>query len=564
MNKSNSKSRSDRDKLVEEGWNDQPSKKKGRRRKKSGPTPEGKKNPSYSKYMKSLDAPNIITQGANADNDPSWYMHLDHVARDYATLPFSQTLGLPSEMAREQIGSFVSNGNPFVATGIMTIYFEPTIGMNAAGPAAAVNLAAQQLYTLTRRQNSGAKNYDKTDLMMLVLAMDSAYMLYEDLLRAYRVLSTYNGVNRYYPNTVLNAFGYDQSLQYQLAEFRGVLDMFAYKLASVNIPDQLDLIKRHSWMCSNVYLDDDHNKAQSYAFVPSCIYVWREGATNQPTYLQKTALHTPGGNAMNMSDITTLIDVVMGPILGSEDVGNITGDMLKAFGEAGMIKIQPVEDYAALVPVYSQEVSLQIRNIFCSLAASVATPSASGNIEQVLSNTVLGPYLKQNLTITATTADGSYRKRSKPILNFVNEDTSPENVLVATRLITLVGPAGSGSISPLQYYGTENVIGMRLWTLNIDGTATQQSFDQDMSFSNVTPASGPLSGNVLCLGKLAQFHNAPAMYMYMFTEDTPPDVQFLGTTHNLCNYLALDDDVIRKLHEVATMSLFTVKDYKLN
>lgn len=523
---------------------------------------KGKKSESsYSDagYMSSLEAPNIITQNNNKDNDANWYMNLDPIARDYASLPMSQALGLRAYNWERLTNDYYStSGAGMIMYGLMTISFIPTIGPNDSGSTAPINLAAQELYTLTRRANSGAKNYDKTDLMMVIMAMDSAYMLYEDMLRAYRVMSTFSSVNRYYPNGILQSLGYDPSLTFNIAQFRGILDVFAYKLASINIPDQMDIIKRHSWMCSNIYLDDDTNKSQSYAFVPRTLYKWTEGVGDTPTHLSPRTIHQVG-TQLSLADITNLIDEFMNPILGSEDVGVITGDMAKAFSEAGMIKIKPVEDYAALVPVYSSEVLMQIRNVFSVPSVPTVVPGADMTISPVLSSTVKGPYLQQKIACIPG-ADGGRRVHCSPMLNFVTEDATPENVMVATRLISVVSAIGSGGISNFLYYGTEVVVEMRVWYLNDTGVMAGYSIDQDLALTT-SMSYDNMNDNFGRIQACSQFNNCPANYL--FTQDGANKPLYIGPTINVNNYIYLDDETLKNLHDAATMSLFTVKDYKL-
>lgn len=508
-------------------------------------------------YMTSL-GPNVITQG-DKDNDPAWYMHLDPIAKDYANIPMAQVLGLSStNWARSYASSNLLNANEaWVGYGLMSINFIPTIGQND-GATAAVNLAAQQLYTLIRRNASGTLKFDKTDVMMLVLAMDSAYMLYEHLLRGYRVISTFSSVNRYYPNSVLTALGFDVNLVDELTWFRGVLDMFAYKLASVNIPDQMDLIKRHSWMCSNIYLDNDSNKAQSYVFRPTHIYKWVEGTDSEPTHLSLTPLYNI---TLGKSTIPNLIDTIMSPILGSEDVGEISSMAQKAFGDAGMIKIKPVEDYANLVPVYSREVLMQIRNMYMLPGDLTFAPGADATISPVLSSTVKGPYLQQKLACIPG-ADGGRRIGISPLLNFIDEDATPENVLVATRLVNLTTAAGSGGVANLLIYGTEVVESATAYRFDATGNLTSRQIDQDLYFSP-TMSGANLAANAERVRLSAEFNNSPSEYLFVPANLTAPDAQYnyVGVHADLNNYTYIDDQTMKDLHEVAVMSLFTVKDY---
>nr|QXV86451.1 capsid protein [Rat picobirnavirus] len=527
----------------------------------------------YGLNTSSGQVPDIVTRVTKKDNDASWYMHVPGMPADFGNLSFSQALGLGQYYLRQgQSWSTTSTGPmTFIAPGICQIKFTPTIGQNANGPKAAINMAAQQLYTLVRTQISAPKNYDKTDLMMLIMAMDSAYMIYEMLLRAYRTIGMINDRNRYVPETILRAQDIDISVKKQLAEFRGVLDSFAYDLANVNIPDQFSIIERHSWMCSNVYLDDDSDFAQMYVMMPDSYYVWTEGSKDPttgdpvtPNFLKRV---TFSGVPLKLQDIKDLIDSIMKPILGSQNVGDMSGDMRKAFGDAGMIKIHPVEDYAVLQPVYSAEVLMQIRNIFCTISKITPTPTATGNIEQELSNLQAGPYLKQSFTMSAASADGGHRRAIKPILNFINEDATLENVLVATRLMCLSAAPSSGGIANVSIYGTEFVTGINFWTLTTDGLISGIPYDQDLSVNLNSPSGSTQAGNWKKIAQKANFNNAPAGYIFSFAKDSAglyTEQNLLGIDTNLCKYMFLDDNALMNMHETAVLSLFACKDYKLN
>lgn len=510
-------------------------------------------------YLTSL-GPNVITKG-DKDNDSSWYMHLDPIARDYASLPMSQVLGLPTmNWSRKYASSNLLNASdPWTAWGIYVIEFTPTIGQNN-GSTAAINVAAQQLYTLIRRNASGTILFDKMMVMMLYMAMDSAYMLYEDLLRAYRVMTTYSSVNRYYPTAMLAAMGFDQSVVDDITKFRGMLDVFAYRLASINIPDQMDIVKRHSWMCSNVYLDNDSNKAQSFIFRPKRLYRWTEGVGDTLTHLTPFQYH--GSTLLTLDSISDIIDSVMNPILGSEDIGTISSLIDRAFGENGLIKIKPVEDYATLVPVYSEEVLMQIRNTFCLPGNLTFPPGATGAIEYVTSSTVKGPYLQQKLACIPG-ADGGRRIGVSPVLNFINEDATPENVMVASRLISLTTNAGSGGVANLLYYGTEIIEDMYMLIYNATQNYTTYTIDQDLYFSS-NMSNDNLAGNAIRLWGSSEFRNAPANYLFTASSADPTSGEYYyqGLTADLNNYLYLDDETVKNLHEVAVTSLFTVKDYQ--
>lgn len=502
--------------------------------------------------INSSDIPHVITSGKK-DNDPAWYMNLSNLGKDMASIPFNIPNGLLNQPFRSAGSTHPANGAFWTAPGIMTFTVMPTIGP-ATSPTSPVNIAAQQMYTLTRKANSGAANYDKTDLMMLILAMDSAYMLYETLLRAYRLIGTYNYMNRYLPDNVLTSLGFDISLTYNLAEFRGILDMFAYKLASVNIPDQLDIIKRHSWMFSNIYTDAQNIKAQLYAYIPDGFYVWTEGQNAEPTslqYVQWAKLPGTTVNFWNLSSIKSAIDTIMNPILGSEDCGIIAGDFAKAFGEGGMIKIMPVRDYESIAPVYSSEVLNQMMNAFSTFSAIGNTTGNNCAIIVDNTDTTSGPYLKQSITLSPQVYS-AYFSEVKPIVNFIDVEPTPENVMVATRLITL-----SDKNNNLLTYGTEIVTEIQPWSRTSSGDTLHNPWKQ-WNFVSSSELASILSG----IAMSTKFDWSPAMYLW--NNVGGGTVNYIGNTIDLCNYTYLEDTTITNLHEVAVMSLFTVKGFSLS
>lgn len=147
---------------------------------------------------------NHVITAAKSSNDPSWYTHIYTQVKDVASLSLNIPVGAEFNPMQRGVQWDDDPQNPYrvdvschgqvgakVMPGVMAIRIAPTIGTCLTSNSAA-NTAAQQLYTLVRKANSGAINYDKTDLMMYIMAMDSCYMLYESLIRIYDVYENYN------------------------------------------------------------------------------------------------------------------------------------------------------------------------------------------------------------------------------------------------------------------------------------------------------------------------------------------------------------------------------------
>lgn len=550
---------------------------RGSNRRNKGKGKEMEMNVEDVKFNKA-DLPHVITS-CKSNNDPAWYGHIYPLLKDVASLPYSIPVGTafnPYSKPLYQQGSVMpAPSNPYhTVPGVMTIEIAPTLGV-AKDSTSAPNIAAQQLYTLVRKANSGAVNYDKTDLMMLVLAMDSAYMLYEMLLRAYRTLGVYNYMNRYLPDALMISTLFSPELANNMADFRGVLDLFAYQLASINVPDQFAFIQRHSWLFSNYYKDSDSQKAQIYSFIPQKLFVWTEGTGDAPTSLKATYIadlfqtNTPAGEhpiISNLTQIRTAINTIMKPLLGSQDVGTMSGDLAKAFGEGGMIKIQAVEDHAAIEPVYDMEVIQQMMN-----ATIIDADIKGDDIVQEQSDLTAGPYLVSKPYIESNMPLISSRKS---LLNVRADDPNPELTMVATRLCAVVDNVPASEEAPYIHYitscGTEIVPRAYVWRfvpdangfVNIDN-ATALEVNQD--FRVILNVTSVASDEAEALALIATFDNHPSIYIWEMVAASGSG-QFSGVNlraimQDFDNYTFLEDSTITQLNDVAVMSEFAVKDY---
>lgn len=505
------------------------------------------------------DIPHVLMKDGQHNNDPSWYRNIPNLQMDFANIPFSMPDGLITN-PEKQMYNFTPSHWVYSNPGIMTIEVAPTIGLSD-GPTSAANIAAQQMYTLVRKANSGAVNYDKTDLFMTILAMDSAYMLYEYLLRIYRTLGTYNYMNRYMPDDLLQALGGSATLGKSLADFRGVLDLFAYQLASINVPDQFDIIKRHSWLFTNVYTDASSIKAQLYAYVPNGLYVWTEGESSQPTHLKYTKMNELFGigqydSITTLDQIRKAIDTIMQPILGSQDIGIISGDVAKAFGEGGMIRIAPVADHEALQPVYDKEVLLQMSNTFKGVNTWVIP-----DITAVNTNLKSGPYIVQDL-------NDAYESQTvgniKPILNLIDIDPTPDNIMVASRLITSGDYSAEGGHVTSIRYGTEVPVAYHIYTRDyVDNVPSLGHVILTENSIVISENLNTAENALVYLNLLAKFDWAPPFYLF-YGNGTDRTYKMCGNTIDICDYTFLEQSNLRDLHDVAVMSLFTVKDYNFN
>lgn len=340
--------------------------------------------------------------------------------------------------------------------GIMRLDIVPTYG-RSADHTSGLNMATAETFTVMRNSISGSMKFDQNDVGLQIVAMDNAYMLYEYLVRMYQANFCIDYQNQYLPEMLLQAMRVNPSVRSDLANIEAAIDYFVTQLGRVNIPDQFDIIHRHSWLFSNVYTDADNAKAQMYLFVPRGLYVYTE-ATNDGglAFCQYAGIETIFGKGKNAEyiidsadDIVYAIDLIMKPILGSQDFGDINGTMMRAFG-GKMINVSYLDKNKSLNIAYNQEVLSEIEN------AVVVCPGDTGTlrgayVKQESSDLAAGPYLVSYPSVQPSTTLGKnardiYSTRRACLKTFINMHTlqvDPLDVAVATRFAVSLWPGST-------------------------------------------------------------------------------------------------------------------------
>lgn len=451
------------------------------------------------------------------DNDPKWYAVNPSILRDTASFPYSRITGTPivlppgsTKKPNLAIGGVSIDGN--VVPGILAVNWIPTIG-GANSETDAVNVAANALYSFVRHANSGHANYDAPNLMNYILAMDSAYSFYSRLVRAYGVLNNYEMLNKYTPQALITAMRMDfYDLQKNMANFRAYINQYAYRLSSLAVPVDIYYITRHIWMNENIYMDANTTKAQYYMYYQAAYWRWIEGSSS--TTLGRLDLVTPATSTslsqstgvlrpVNVSNLQDLIDFgnsLLGPIIGSEDMNIMSGDILKAFGAENLFKVLPISETYFVTPVYNQEVLSQFENIETGPCVIQPVTGASIWYNTTFQNTYFntGDYpstitensainagwLEENIKmvmpqpICAATSNADptlspeqYLRANKIILNLHKSDVTPEDTIVASRLASLPSKKmyysstkGAYAIYDKHAYGSELAFSMSCYS----------------------------------------------------------------------------------------------------
>lgn len=230
------------------------------------------------------------------------------------------------------------------------------------------NEAGAIMFAYLQKSTGRVPQYDQAALQMYIYAVTNAYGLYQFLCRVYGTLNDRNFQSRYQPQALVHAQHCDYSdLRSHLQEFRTVINQFALDLGILALPSNISYTDWYLHQFETVYKDSDTMKAQLYLFNPAGFYVWTEGQSTDPiSYLSFRPLGQGKSSSdyeLDLSDIKTLINDIMSPLLYSQDLAIIKADVLNTFGDA-LFKITQIAETYIVTPVYNQEISSVIENSY--------------------------------------------------------------------------------------------------------------------------------------------------------------------------------------------------------
>lgn len=516
-------------------------------------------------------------------NDISWSNKNPQLVKDVASFPFGFPSGIrinttnsvyTAQLSDKTVRDNVDN------SGILRLEM-----VNCPGYADSehdpVNIAATNIYSYVRHFNSGHANYDRQDMMMYMLAVANAWILHASAARAYGLMSAYNVYNRFAPEQLVNAAGWDfEDLNKNLAKFRGAINMYATRLNSLAVPDTMPIFKRWYKMYSGVYSDMNIRKAQLYLYAPKGVGFYDE--TVETGSMIKYHLLNVSNHKMTVDEFIELSNLITARLLGSEDIGIISGDIMKAYSASNCIRLDSLPDNYVVSPEFNDEILHQIMNT--TITSTDTTVTGEGVTSYVDSlSTKQDPSLDHGIikykpvtNVSGIKIGNTQLKKSlnpyygNKILNFFFDDPTPEHVMIATRHLTACDANGD-----LNVMGTTFCGGMRLFYKDYnDGfSSTYLSSSVVGEGAEYTAASGyninsgyinGLWRTLVNLNHLHQFAYHPAMICINginrpgATADTEPESMSYSYDIQLANYTVISPQALKQIHLADLLSEFDV------
>lgn len=499
-------------------------------------------------------------------NDPAWYARYPELMRDAASLPYSIPTGTKISWdvdtdagypLTEKSNSVYVNAFQSIP-GIMTIGIAPAIGVSkdATTP---VNVAMKMLYTKVRAENSGARNYDAPDLMLYCLSMDQIYSLITWFNRIYGTLMLYSQVNRYMPKALLDAQHVDfDDLILHINDFKAFLDTATAQAAVFSVPNDMALFNRHAFMYQNIYKDAESPKSQLYQYAPRLFYQYDE--LNGAGYLKAIDIIANYPNSMKFTDLVHLFHSLMDPIIASEDFNIMSGDILKAFGEGGLIKLQIMPQGYTVFPIADYEVLTQIKNAtMTNFTTTLLLTIGSSNLD-----------ITQDANVEFLVYDPYFTHTSTPSVAMVHDrmlstyKTAPEPAdnMVVTRLMytlheneDMTDPSNPIYEVHFDAVGSEYVTSVAITQFHYDANGAWVAVSTNINVMSESILGATLNaGQVHRLWMAKHFDYCPAIYMLLKGSNQTLFYPFFDTD----NWTIVHSYELEKMHRTALMSLLRV------
>lgn len=470
-------------------------------------------------------------------NDPAWYTQYPSLADDAGKLGFGTAVAEEVEL--------LDDG--YAAPSLCTFYFEPTIGISN-GPDSPINRSAQGMYSYLRSKLRLANNYDKSDMMIMIVALDSLHMFHAFLRRAYGVASLYSPTNRAFPEGLLDAMGISKSILNNLAEFRTYINQFAVRMGRYALPGKIDLVTRHQWMCTGLYSDKPNTRSQTYLFVPAGYWKYDNTVTTGSRLIFKSWSST--GTA-TLSDIQTFGDDLLAAIFGDEDAGDISGDLYNAYGAEAMLQMPETEDGYRIIPVYDEMVLSQINNLRIS-----GTPTnASNEITQdpsINNGAILfTPSILSNIP-------PSFNHRL--MVNSYKEKPTPDEVMEMTRFMTdytLAYDSGTYTAT-LKNAGSELITSVvltgKMKTMSASGTTRWATVNQRLVSNKVSMDMFTPLEQLQIYGLISAFDWHFPLFVGVNATATEDSMNY--PLWDIDNFVSMSENMLQNLNYVALLSQF--------
>lgn len=296
----------------------------------------------------------------SATNDPAWYAQTPELMRLSASIPFSNAAGVPFSLNTTATGTDTYQNSNLVIPGLLTLEVIPCphVTPYANDP---LNVAANAMLSFVVHANSRNLSYNAPDLMIYNIAMGNVYAYINFMMRVYGTAQIFSTFNRNLPRmlTVAQGVNYDD-LMAHLADFRYGINLLINKAASFSAPADMPYFKRLAFMFSGIYSEGETIKDQLYMYTPAGFMQYSETASTTGGSLTFSRWDTLTQHTVDQ--MLSFGNNLLNAIITSEDMNVMSGDILKAYGQEGLLKLATMPEVYTVLPTTDLAVLEQMQN----------------------------------------------------------------------------------------------------------------------------------------------------------------------------------------------------------
>lgn len=300
-------------------------------------------------------------------NNPGWYAPTQQLLRDTATYPFANAVG-------NSIRTISRTDDDYLASipGIMKLSYMPTFGA-LTDKTSPLNMSSRNIFSFMRHGISGIRHYNANDVLTYLVPMTSIFSYWTWLTRLYGIHRYYVLRNKYVPEAIFTALGVDyDDFCNHLADFRAKMNTVSAKLSSYAIPNTMPIMARQLQLCSSIYKDAPHDKAQIFMYSPVGFYKYNPkkyatgGCCEFTPFMHN--IESDGDlvetykKSWTVAELFQYFETLIDPIFEDEDFNLIAADIETSFGTQRCAKLLSIPDDYSILPEYSPEMVEQTQN----------------------------------------------------------------------------------------------------------------------------------------------------------------------------------------------------------
>lgn len=502
-------------------------------------------------------------------NDLQWWKNYPELLKDVVNIAFNYIPGTSFPIVNS------SNGDDSLRLGLLaSATLRPAIGRSESD-ADAFNSQIRQLWLDMHRKYRGIGTYEKSDLGIMILAVNAVFETIAKFERVYGVINTYHVGNRAVPYALKEALHISDSLEQDLADFRYQLNLRISKVKQLCLPKGLSVLMSDIVSLSNIFKDSKDRRAFMFLFdtdlfgIFSAAAISTGGSVLYNKFSNYESAVTPGGHAaFTLTNICAILDAQINALLNDDDIARMCSDLIAAYGPENVMQIGYLPDDYKIEPVEDYERLLQFNNL--TICGPVATIYESSVIDNTAANNFLtngypviiyqhDNVIKGKLGVGESgyvsnsgeevpTIDHSNRraKNAEVIFNTWVEQPGETEIMCGTRYTTVCGQLtvvdATHWSQRLYAYGTKVCTVVEVFWYN-DSTKVYDYFKIDGSLWDVSF----FRSSILNIMRLTQMDWHPTLYV----EDASNNVELFGDVDNIAK---ITGDNLARLHEVALLS----------